>query len=496
MSTNPQQQKLFALLKKINDAIEDGHFAAPLKKLTELNAKFPRQSTVLMLMGKANAKRGRHPEAISFYGQAVDCNPKSADARFDFAHALQIGGKYDQALLEYERALYYTPNHFLALRHKCSVLTDLDRTEEALKVWNTLNTIADKDNFETNKRLAIAISGARLAPKVIDAIEAIVDIKKYIEDDSCSNELRIAGYWQIGRLNEKLELHDDAFEAYKNSKDIKKAEWDPDEHSARIDRLIGCWTGGHNIPYSSIDGSRLIFIVGMMRSGTSLTEQMISQVQVVTPGGEMNAVSRQFTPLDRPEGRYQPPLPYTSSVYTKRVIEKMSKDAMVYYNEVTRTGYVTDKQPYNNTNVPLIAHMFPGCKIIHCVREPMDCLLSNYTQAFARPHMQTHDLYWLGRYFRDYKRMMQAWHTVDEVDMIDLHYEKLVAEPEAESKRVMEFLGIQWTEDILNFHQSTRTVSTASRDQVRQPMYTSSVQKYKKYEHHLSELKRGLGIEG
>jgi len=93
------------------------------------------------------------------------------------------------------------------------------------------------------------------------------------------------------------------------------------------------------------------------------------------------------------------------------------------------------------------------------------------------------------------ERLMKAWHTIDEVDMIDLHYEQLVADPEGESKRVVAFLGLEWSEDVLNFHRSTRTVSTASRDQVRQPLYTSSVKKYTRYEHHLDELKRGLGIE-
>ncbi len=496
MSLTPQQRKqFFALLKKINDAIEAGQFATPLKKLAELDKKYPRQSTVLMLMGKANAKRGRHAESISFYKQAVDCNDKDANARYDYAYALKKGGKFDLSLLECERALYYQPNHFNALRHKCSVLTDLDRVNDANKAWNDLRRLTSKDEHNINHLLAIAISGARLAPKVRDAQESIDDIKQYIDDELINDELRIAGHWQTGRLNDHLEQYDEAFIAYKASKEVKKAQWNPDVYTKRVDKLIDCWTNGSKIPTSTIDGSRLIFIIGMMRSGTSLTEQMITQIKAITPGGEMNAITRQVAPIDPANIPYQPSLAYTRDRYTKQMIQKMAKEAMVYYNEVARTGSITDKQPYNYANVPLIAHMFPGCKIIHCVRDPMDCMLSNYTQAFARPHMQTHDLFWLGRYYRDYERMMQAWHTLDEVDMIDLHYEKLVNDPEAESKRVMEFLGFDWSQDILNFHTSKRTISTASREQVRKPMYTSSVQKYKRYESHLDELKHGLGIQ-
>jgi hypothetical protein len=136
--------------------------------------------------------------------------------------------------------------------------------------------------------------------------------------------------------------------------------------------------------------------------------------------------------------------------------------------------------------------MFPGAKIISCLRDPLDCCLSNFTQAFARLHPQTHELYYLGRYYADYERTMKAWREIPEVDMIDLQYEELVSDPETQSKRVMEFLGREWTDDILEFHKSKRTVNTASRDQVRKPMYTSSVKKYLPYEHLLDDLKRGI----
>lgn len=492
---NNQLKKLHEVLSKINDAIIAGNAAPAIVKLNELNTKIPGQPKILMLLGRANAKMGRHAEAIEGYAQAVKITPKDADLRFQYAHALQKGGRYEESLLEYERALYYRPDHIPALRHKCSVLKDLNRMDEAIKAWEVLCASVEGAELDQTSRLAIAISGAQLAPASRDAKSAIDDLEKHLHDGSCDPDLRIAGYWQAGRLYDHLKEYDHAFTAYKAGKELKRGGWDPDSHTKRIDRLIECWTGEANIPFSDVDGSRLIFIVGMMRSGTSLTEQMIAQVAGVTPGGEMNAISRQAAKIDRPPLPHDRPYPITRRLCTRSMIQTMADNAMKMYNQIAHTGYITDKQPYNYPYVPLIAHMFPGCKIIHCVREPMDCLLSNYTQAFARPHMQTHDLYWLGRYFRDYERLMRAWHTLPEVDMIDLHYEKLVTDPETESRRVMEFLGLEWSEDILNFHKSSRTVSTASRDQVRKPVYTSSVQKYKRYEHHLDELKRGLGIE-
>ncbi|MBL4697728.1 MAG: sulfotransferase [Phycisphaerales bacterium] len=495
MALNQQQlKKLHGTLSNINLALEAGKSTAALKKLNELDRLHPFEPMILTLLAKANSKMGRHNECIDAFARAITVDPKEGTLRHHYALALQRGGRYEDSLVEYERALYYSPKNFQAMRHKCSVLIDLDRINDATKAYSDLQQVVAKIEIDPAQRLAIAITGARLAPKARDAQEAIDELNHGLEAGSLAEEFITSAYWQIGRLQDHLKDYDAAFIAYRTSKEIKKEGWDPETHSQLTDQLIECWTNNADIPFSTIDGSGLIFILGMMRSGTSLTEQMLAQVSCITPGGEMNAIARQVSPIERTTMKHNQAMPKTRALYTKPMIQKMAREAKKMYDQVPHDQILTDKQPYNYTYAPLIAHMFPGCKIIHCVRDPMDCCLSNYTQAFSRPHMQTHDLYWLGRYFRDYERLMQAWHTLPEVDMIDLHYEKLVAEPEAESKRVLDFLGLVWTPDMLNFHESSRTIRTASREQVRKPMYTSSVQKYKRYESHLDELKRGLGI--
>ena len=495
MKMTPQKQKkLQELFRKLNEAIDAGHASQALNKIEELEERFPADTNVYMIKGRAHGSLGRHAESIEAFEKAVKLKPNEPDIRYQYGVALHKGGEFEQALLEFERVLYLKPDHFYALRHKSSALTDLGRNEDGYKVWEELVEKFRDVDLDLNRRTAIAISGARFAPKLRDAQVSIDDIAKYI-DDSNEKQFRKAGYYQMGRLHQHLEHHDDAFDAYTNSKLIDKGEWDPEAHSQRIDELIDCWRTDEEIPFSKakgVDGSRLIFIVGMMRSGTSLTEQMLAQVNGIVPGGEMNAVARSIPKSEHISMKYGHRYAIDRSLYTQGRINKMSKSAMEVYNEVHRHMSVTDKQPYNYVHVPLIMHMFPGVKIIHCKRDALDCCLSNYTQAFARLHMQTHDLYWLGRYFADYERTMNAWHEVPEVDMIDLQYEELVADPEGQSKRVMEFLGREWTEDILEFHKSKRTVNTASRDQVRKKIYTSSVKKYTPYEHRLDELKRGI----
>ncbi len=492
---NPKQlKKLGALFHKLHEGIVQGHAPQALTKLIELQQRFPNDVNVYMLMGRAHGALGRHAESIAAYKRATELRPKEPEIEYQYGVALHKGGELDQALIQFERALYLKPDHFYALRHKSSALTDMGRDEDGYKAYLELVEKFKDVELDHDRANAIAISGARYAPKLFDAQECIDNIQAHIEGTT-EEQFKKAGYFQMGRLHAHLKHYDDAFDCYTKCKLVEKGDWDPEKHSQRIDQLIDCWRTQEPIPFSKakgVDGSRLVFIVGMMRSGTSLTEQMLAQVKEIVPGGEMNAISRSIPKGEIITMKNGQRLPLNRSLYTQGMINKMSASAMKAFNEVHRHFTVTDKQPYNYSTVPMIMHMFPGAKIIHCVRDPLDCCLSNFTQAFARMHMQTHDLYWLGRYFADYERTMKAWHEIPEVDMIDLEYEELVSDPETQSKRVMEFLGREWTEDILEFHKSKRTVNTASREQVRKPMYTSSVKKYLPYEHRLDELKRGI----
>jgi tetratricopeptide (TPR) repeat protein len=492
---SPQQQKKRAqLYKQLSDAIDQGYASQALGKLREVEQRFPTDVNVHMLTGRAHASLGRHPESIAAFKKAVDLVPDEPDIRHYYASALHKGGKFEEALLEFERVLYLKPDHFYALRHKCSTLSDLGREDDAFKAFENLQEMARGMNLTPDRALAVAVSGSRFAPKLIAAQDAIASIEECIEDSDETSIVK-AGYYQLGRLYNHEKQYDDAFDSYVKGKAADPYEWDPELHSERMDQLIDCWRTNEPIPFSNargVDGSRLIFIVGMMRSGTSLTEQMLAQVKEIVPGGEMNAVSRTIPKNEIQKLKHTQRFPLNRAFYTQQYINNASQRAMESYNEVHPQFSVTDKQPFNYVFVPLIAHLFPSAKIIHCKRDELDCCLSNFTQAFSRPHPQTQDLYWLGRYFADYERTMKAWHDIPEVDMIDLQYEDLVDDPEGQSKRVMEFLGREWTEDILEFHKSKRTVNTASRDQVRKKIYKSSVKKYTPYEHSLDELKRGI----
>lgn len=464
--------------------------------LTEAARRNPADPRVQWMLGTCNAEMGRHAEAVEAFTRAAHGLPNEPRVVMGLIFALQRGGRHEEALRHTDRLLERQPADTQLRRMRVSLLLDMARDGEAAEAYADLRASAEHDALPVRDRAVIANTGARLAPNHRDARETIADLRVYADDERVSRVVRTAAHWHLGRLHDGLGEPDAAFAAHTQSKRMIAYPWDPDLHSRRVDALIECWREGCGVPSAERDGSRLVFITGMMRSGTSLTEQMLAQLDDVAPGGEMNAVARQLAGVEPPVGERMRRFPLTREKYDQKTIASMARAAWEAYDRVSTTSrFVTDKQPENLFFVPLIARLFPGCRIIHTTRDPADTCLSNYFQAFGRPHPQTHDLAWLGRYYRDYERLMRAWHALPEVNMIDLRYEDLVRDPQTHLGRAMAFVGLDWDERVLGFHRSDRAVRTSSRDQVRRPLYTSSVKKHAAYAAHLGPLFDALGLE-
>jgi tetratricopeptide (TPR) repeat protein len=470
-----------------------GDYAGAIALLGVLQGRTPRDPRVAAMLGSCHAELGRHDESVRAFRQAVDAEPTNPEFRSALAHALRRAGRYAESLDETERLLYRVPGDRAALRLRAGVLMDAGRWEDARAALESLQAgVSSADPAED--RAALAVLAARLAPDHAEPGPAIERLEPFAADPACPAPLRGLVHWHLGRLHDGLGDTGRAFAAYAAGKRLGRTAWDPDEHARRVDALIRRWTAGDPPAAAGRDGSRLIFIVGMMRSGTSLTEQMLAQLPGVVPGGEMNAVQRQlvaFEPAAPPPHRRQA----LTGSHDAGAVEAMAREAWGAYDRVSPDARVTDKQPENYFHVPLIARMFPGCRFVHCRRDPMDTCLSNFFQSYTRHHPHTHDLEWLGRYQRDYQRLMEAWSSLPWIDMIDLDYEDLIADARTHLGRVAAFLGLGWDDAALRFHDSERIVRTSSRDQVRRPLSDASVRRHERYAAHLGPLRRGLGLE-
>jgi hypothetical protein len=230
-----------------------------------------------------------------------------------------------------------------------------------------------------------------------------------------------------------------------------------------------------------------ILIVGMPRSGTTLVEQILSSHPRLHGAGELTWLSEiaQSLPAAYPEG-------------ATRIDADTAKSLGGYYLDRLRefagdAVRITDKAPVNFLHLGLMALLLPNTRVIHCRRNPLDTCLSCYFTNFTHGHSFTNDFSDLATYYRGYRRLMDHWQEVRPLDLIEVDYESLVADQEGVSRRLVEFCGLDWDPRCLRFHENGRPVATASKLQVREKLFSSSVGRWRVYQRFLTPLIEALG---
>lgn len=236
-----------------------------------------------------------------------------------------------------------------------------------------------------------------------------------------------------------------------------------------------------------------VFVAGMLRSGTTLTEQIIASHPSAFGAGELLDVPHMARMLSFLVERPRPFPDLVADLSPKTV----GLQARAYLRRLADLSdgaqRVTNKLPGNFAFLGLIALLFPNAPIVHTRRNAIDTCLSCYVVSFAQGHAYSNDLEDLGRYWRIYDSLMDHWRAVLPRPMLELDYEDMVAEPEATTRRLLEHCGLPWDDACLDFHRHKRPVLTASKMQVRKPIYQSSVERWRNYEAHLGPLIEALG---
>ncbi len=237
-----------------------------------------------------------------------------------------------------------------------------------------------------------------------------------------------------------------------------------------------------------------VFIVGMPRSGTTLSEQILASHSDVHGADELLDIPNAAAKLD-------------PNAYSRRItnragalridFQQLRAEADRYLATIRAMApdakRIVDKLPGNFENLGLIAAMLPHAKIIHCRRDPRDVAWSCFTTNFLDPIAWSLDLDDFAHYYAQYQRLMEHWRRVLPVPMLERQYETAVADFEASSRQLVDFCGLDWQDACLEFHKTERTVRTASIRQVRQPVYTSSIGRWRDYEAEAPELFRRIG---
>jgi tetratricopeptide (TPR) repeat protein len=274
------------------------------------------------------------------------------------------------------------------------------------------------------------------------------------------------------------------------------AGYDPDRVTASIDGVIASWTRERiaGTPLAAKESPRAIFVLGMWRSGTTLVQQVLASHPRVASAGELS-VFQQAAGRGWPNGRVGgvPLLGEPTGVTAELVSMASAVHARALGQTSMDATRVIDKLPMNMLYLGLIARTCPGARVIRCVRDPVDTCLSCMFQlrGALAPYCEKPE--WLGRFYRDACRLDEHWASVLDLPRTRVVYEKHVAEPESHARLLCEFAGLEWDDRMLRHDKQQKVAMTRSIDQVRKPVYTSAVARWRNYERHIGPLVEALG---
>jgi tetratricopeptide (TPR) repeat protein len=431
--------------------------------------------------GEAYRALHEYDLAIARFGQAITIKPDYVAAHNNLGNALQEQGRLDESVDCYQRALAIWPDYPEAHNNLAAVYQEQGRIEEAVVSYERA-LVLKPDYANAWRHLAT------LSPKQ----EQAPIIEKLLKKPSIADDEAIHLHYALGNIYDANELHEQAFENYHKANALtrKALDYDPTAHAAYIDSLIDTYTAQYfkeKIGYG-IDSMVPVFVVGMPRSGTTLVEQIISCHPQIHGAGELSLISNCERAI---ANRTDLPSAYPESMrlITSSGVHDLADQYLGYLATFSRSQVrIVDKMPDNFLRLGLIRTLFPNARVIHCRRNARDTCLSVYFQYFQTANEYAFDLEELGRYYLDYERLMRHWRSVNLPGILEIQYEDLVTNQEVVSKQLIEHLELDWDSRCLDFHKNMRPVRTSSVVQVRQPMYTDSIGKWKKYENHLGPL--------
>lgn len=392
----------------------------------------------------------------------------------------------DLAERSFAAALAEAPHNAVAAAGLARVHDRRGRTGEALAV---LAPFLARDPVQPG----IALAFAQIAPAAGRIDEAVAALRRALAIDSDLTRVT-QGYFALGRLLDRAGAYDDAFAAYARGNAMSGEQMSAGARSFPdiVERIIAAVPAArwHTLPDSGNRSDLPVFVVGMGRSGTTLVEQILSAHPAIHGAGERRAVVRAVDRLSRPSGRRFP----DAMVDWRADDFVVQADRFIAELRALAPGAarIVDKLPQNFVMLAAIDRLLPGARIVHCRRDPRDTCLSNWFQVQKVPIQETWDLHALGLVYRSYERLMEHWRETIRLPILDVVYEELVADPEAQIRRMVDFLGLPWDDRCLAFHDTGRLVDTSNYAEVRKPIHEGAVGRWRNYEAHLGPLWAGL----
>jgi tetratricopeptide (TPR) repeat protein len=301
----------------------------------------------------------------------------------------------------------------------------------------------------------------------------------------------------LARAHEQRKQYDKAFEYLELGNEVKAGmqPYDDRETGVFVDSLAESAEAlaGRLGPDAGCPDTRPVFVLGMPRSGTSLTEQILASHSEVAGAGEL---SYAYDTAHRIREMTQQAFPENMLRLSGEQLRELGEYYLSRHKEFNlERRYVVDKTPLNFQYIGLLGLALPNARFIHCHRDPVQNCFSIHKMPFDKKQAYAHSLRALGLYYNRYWALMRRWRALFPGRILDVRYENTVADVEAQARRMLVFLGLPFEAEILDFHKTERLVKTPSASQVRQPIYGDAVQAWRRYEKHMGPLIEALDWE-
>lgn len=504
-------------------ALNRGDWMQARNLAATLLAHAPQHAGVHFVAGVASLQLQQMQPAIDHLRRAVAINPNRADYYTQLARALATGRSLREAIEAADRAMALLPDDAMSLDTLGVVYTQANAHAKAIAVFRrAVELMPARATFRFNLATSLTFAGEMEAaereyeacigiePRYWKAHLALSQLRKQSESDNhivrlesllpqAADDTDGLMYLNLALAKEREDLRQYArsFEHLTLGKTVKRASRSYD--SARDEELFNALENAFASPEQVTSGCQSrepIFVIGMPRSGTTLVERILSSHSSVHSGGELQNFS---VCLKRMSGSRTPILFDTDTISRSGRLDwnRLGAD----YIGSTRPGtghtpHFIDKLPHNFLFAGYIARALPNARIINLRRDPIDTCLSNFRQLFALTspfYDYSFDLLDTGRYYLMYDRLIKHWGRVLPGRILDIQYEDIVESQELVSRRMIEFCGLPWEDACLQFERNQAPVATASAVQVREPIYRTSIKRWKRYEAQLEGLIELLG---
>ncbi|MCB9990737.1 MAG: tetratricopeptide repeat protein [Rhodospirillales bacterium] len=449
-------------------------------ELKKVEGMVPDNPRIFIKLSSVQERAGKLEDALATVEKAARLNPEMPEAYLRKGQICHINNRISEAEENFNKALKLAPrsaNAHLSLADLYLTMGEMKKTEKLLK--------KAKELAPNLPGMFYTLSSVKKFTKTDPDFKQMVALEKRIESygldhASALNFALFSAYEDMGNYKK-------AFEHLKKGNDYKRktVPHQPERIEAHFQMLKRTYTPEL---FKSLEGkgykSKLpVFIVGMPRSGTTLTEQIISSHPDVYGAGELSvgsSLEHQLGPLSAENCRE------LGALYVKTV-KKLDRNG--------KAKRITDKMPGNFMNIGLLVNILPEAKIIHCRRNPIDTCLSCYKQNFARGQYWSYNLEELAEQYKLYEEVMAYWREVLPDRFLEIDYEDTVNNLEEQAHKLIDFVGLPWHKACLQPHKQKRAVLTASKTQVIKPVYKSSVKAWKRYEKQLEPLIKGLDMD-